>query len=141
MKTFILLISFWLFFFFPFSVKADKFFHYQFFERYDPNTEIFIKGKIKRVWVLPKQELVILDVERERKIYNVVVGPLWFVNEENIRIEPGEEVFIKGSKFFSEEGEIFILTKSLYFVNKNQVYHFRDKDFKPLWKKKKLKGF
>ena len=79
MKHFIFLISFLLFLFFPFSIKADKVFHHQFFERYDPNTEIFIKGEIKRIWISPKYELVILDVERERKIYNVVVGPLWFV--------------------------------------------------------------
>lgn len=139
-------LSFLLFslFFSPFSAKAIKFSHHshqQIFEGYDPNTEILIRGKVKNVQILPENDFVILDLERKEKIYKVIIGPQWFVNEEKINIEPGEEVIIKGSKFLSEKGEPFILTNSLYSVNKERIYYLRTKDFKPRWKKKKSKGF
>jgi len=141
MKPLVFLSFFLLFLFFPFSVKADNFSHLQIFEGYDPNTEILIKGKIKNVQILPENNFVVLDLEREGKIYKVILGPQWFVNEEKINIEPGEEVIIKGSKFFSEKGGPFILTNTLYSINKERIYYLRTKDFKPRWKKKKLRGF
>lgn len=141
MKSLIFLGVFLLFLFSPLSVNAIKFSRLQTFEGYDPNTEIFVKGKIKNIRVLSEHNFVLLDLESNQKILKVVLGPHWFVKEEKINVEPGEEIMIKGSKILSEEGEIFILTNILYLVNKNQIYYLRDKDFKPHWKKKKSKRF
>ena len=135
MKCFIFII-FLIFSFFPLSVNADKFFHHEILEKYDPNTENFLRGKVKKVWILPKYKFLIADVKRRKKIYKVIIGPLWFVKKKHIHIKPGNEIIIKGSKFFTKKGELFILTRSLYIVDKDRIYHLRDENFKPCWKKK-----
>lgn len=135
MKYFIFVI-FIGFLFFPLSANADRFFHREILEKYDPNTEIFLRGKVKRVWILPKYKFLIVDVKRRKKIYKVIIGPLWFVKKRRIYIKPGNEVIIKGSKFFTKKGELFILTRYLYIVDKNHIYYLRDKNFKPCWKKR-----
>ena len=133
MKYFIFIICFFLL---PFSASADRLFHREILEKYDPNTEIFLRGKVKRVWILPKYKFLIVDVKRRKKIYKVIIGPLWFIKKKRIYLKPGNEVIIKGSKFFTKKGKLFILTRYLYIVDKNHIYYLRDKNFKPYWKKR-----
>jgi len=135
MKYFIFII-FIGFLFLPFSASANRFFHREILEKYDPNTEILLRGKVKRVWILPKYKFLIVNVKRRKKIYKVIIGPLWFVKKKRIYLKPGNEVIIKGSKFFTKKGELFILTRYLYIVDKNHIYYLRDKNFKPCWKKR-----
>lgn len=141
MKHLFYLISLIFILLLPFSAKANKLFCPECPERYDPNTEILIRGKIKQVWVAPKHKFLIVDIERKKKIYRAIIGPSWFVNKEKIRFEPDEEIIIKGAKFVAEDGKLFIFTRSIYLLNKDRVYHLRDKKFKPRWKNEKLKDF
>ena len=135
MKYFVFII-FIGFLFFPLSASANRFFHREILEKYDPNTEIFLRGRVERVWILPKYKFLIVDVKRRKKIYKVIIGPLWFVKKRHIYIKPGNEIIIKGSKFFTRKGELFILTRYLYIVDKDHIYYLRDKNFKPCWKKR-----
>jgi hypothetical protein len=140
MKKFVFLLLFLISFLIlssPFSAKAHRVFHHEFFERYDPNTEIFIRGRIREVRILPEHKFVVISVERKGKIYKAIVAPYWFVEKKKIKLKPEEEIIIKGSKFISEKGELFIFTRYLYVPSKNCIYHLRDKKFKPYWKKKK----
>lgn len=129
-----LIFFFWILsLFLPFSVNADKTFFDKVLRKYDPNTEVFLRGKVKRIWILPKYNFVILDVRRKKLIYKVAVAPLEYVKKMHIYITPEDEIIVKGSKFFTKKGEIFILTRVLYIINKDCLYYLRDKNFKPLW--------
>ncbi|MCS7279031.1 MAG: hypothetical protein NZ530_03105 [Thermodesulfobacteriaceae bacterium] len=104
------------------------------FERYDPNTEITLQGKIVEIWVVPKRP-VIIGVKKQEKIYQVVLAPKWFIIENHIEIDYQDEVVIKGAKFFTPDGNLLILAKTLENLRTKKRYLLRDEFLKPFWRR------
>ncbi len=105
--------------------QARKIKEHRFYKNYDPNTELLMRGKIKNVWISPDNKEVIIEIKRDNKIYKSILGSEEVLKKQNFKLTPEKEVIIKGSKFLSEKGEIFIIPDSLFIIEENQTYHFR----------------
>ncbi len=104
-------------------------------ESYDPNTEISIRGKIAEI-IIREHGPVILGISRNDRIYSVITGPRWFIEQEKIEFKTGDEVLVQGAKMFSKRGEIFLLARSIHNINNGKTYSFRDDFSKPCWRGK-----
>uniref|UniRef100_A0A7C4ELX5 Magnetosome protein MamS/MamX domain-containing protein n=1 Tax=Thermodesulfovibrio aggregans TaxID=86166 RepID=A0A7C4ELX5_9BACT len=102
-------------------------------ESYDPNTEIAIKGKIAEIIQRDKGPVVI-GVIKHDKIYHVITAPRWYVEQEKIEFNLGDEVVVHGAKFFSKKGELFIIARSIHNILTGKIYSFRDEHMKPCWR-------
>lgn len=109
-------------------------------ESYDPNTEIAIKGKIVEIMQKERGQIII-GVLKQNMIYNVFTAPRWYIEEEKIDFKLGDEVVVHGAKFFSKEGTIFIIARSIHNISTGKIYQFRDEFMKPCWRGKGYRRF
>lgn len=112
----------------------------QFEELYDPNTEITIKGKIAE-FIQRKHGPLVIGILKQERIYFVLTAPRWYIEQEKIEFNLGDELVVNGSKFFSKKGEIFIIAKSIHNISNGKIYSFRDEFMKPCWRGKKQRRF
>ncbi len=106
------------------------------YEFYDIRTEITLRGKVKSMWIT-KNNIVLIGVKRGRHIYNVILGPQRFLKKRNIKIDLNDRVVIKGSKYVSREGKLYIIASVIKNFSKKQIYYLRDKNMRPYWRLKK----
>ncbi|MEJ5227451.1 hypothetical protein [Thermodesulfovibrio sp.] len=104
-------------------------------ESYDPNTEVSLKGKLSAT-LISKKGPVILEVTRNDRNFTVITAPFWFLQQEGIELRVGDEVIIQGAKYFSRNGEMFIIARSIHNLTNGQKYNLRDEELKPNWKGK-----
>ncbi|MGC8795747.1 hypothetical protein [Thermodesulfovibrio sp.] len=101
-------------------------------ESYDPNTEIAIKGKIAEI-IYRDYGPVVIGITKHDKIYNIITAPRWYIEQEKIEFNLGDEVVVHGAKFFSKKGELFIIARSIHNISTAKIYSFRDENMKPCW--------
>lgn len=102
-------------------------------ESYDPNTEILIQGKVVDI-VLRIRGPVVIEVLKKDRIYSIVTAPAWYLDQEKIKISIGDEVVVRGAKFFSRKGEIFFIAREIQNLSTSKTYLFRDEFMKPCWR-------
>lgn len=112
----------------------------QFEDLYDPNTEITIKGKITE-FIQRKHGPFVIGILKQDRIYYVLTAPRWYIEQEKIEFNLGDELLVHGSKFFSKKGEIFIIARSIHNISKGKIYSFRDEFMKPCWRGKGQRRF
>lgn len=105
----------------------------EFEESYDPNTEIAIKGKIAEV-IQRNQGPVVIGIVKNDRIYHVITAPGWYIEQEKINLNMGDEVVVHGSKFFSKKGELFLIARAIHNISTGKIYLFRDENMKPCWR-------
>ncbi len=105
-------------------------------ESYDPNTEIAIKGKIAEI-IQRDYGPVVIGITKHDKIYSIITAPGWYIEQEKIEFNLGDEVVVHGSKFFSKKGEFFIIARSIHNISTGKIYSFRDDNMKPRWREGK----
>ncbi len=120
--------------FFSFLKVPGIFAQEEIFERYDPNTEITLQGKVVEIWITPRRP-VIIGVKKQEKVYQVVLAPKWFIIENHIEVDYQDEVIIKGSKFFAPDGSFLILAKTLENLRTKKKFFFRDEFLRPCWRR------
>ncbi len=108
-----------------FEGQAKKIKEHKFYKGYDPNTEILMRGKIKNVWISPNTNSVIIEIKRENKIYKSILDSEETLKKQQLKLTPEKEIIIKGSKFLSEKGEVFIIPDSIFVIDENRTYHFK----------------
>ncbi|MCX7913435.1 MAG: hypothetical protein N2511_02480 [Thermodesulfovibrionales bacterium] len=102
-------------------------------EIYDENTEITISGEIKEIFI-PKRGPLLLKIKPNKMVYLVVTAPPWFLKQQDVVFDKGNFIEVKGSKFFSREGNIYIIGKELKFYPPGKSIILRDPYSRPLWR-------
>lgn len=105
-------------------------------EKYDQNTEITLRGKVAEI-VFKDRGPVVIGVVRNDKVYNILTGPRWFLEESLYEFRLNDEVVIHGSKYISRKGEIFIIAREIHNISNGKIYVFREDDgFIPKWRQR-----
>jgi hypothetical protein len=100
---------------------------------YDENTEIVVNGKIRQTLAGPYLGFQCFIVQTKSKCFHVLTAPHWFARHVGLNPKIGTEVEVVGSKFFGVDGSLYLLAKSLTFVESGRQIMLRDKTCKPVW--------
>ena len=101
---------------------------------YDENTEITIKCKVvKMAPTLPATGFQSIFVKSGERIFRVFTAPLWFLRQIGLNLKDGDKAEIVGSKFFSEDGVLCLLARSIKLHPSGHIYLLRDKSCRPIW--------
>ncbi len=106
----------------------------QYGRMYDPNTVETIKGTIVTIEeIMPMKGMsygVHLAVTTEKETISVHLGPAWYIQNQDIKIEPKDEIEVKGSRIILEGKPVIIAAE----VKKGEeVLTLRDKNGFPVW--------
>jgi hypothetical protein len=101
---------------------------------YDENTEIVVNGKIRQTLAGPYLGFQCFIVQSKSKSFRVLTAPHWFARHVGLNPQTGTEVEVVGSKFFGVDGSLYLLAKSLTFVESGRQIMLRDKACKPVWR-------
>lgn len=99
---------------------------------YDENTEITITGAILDSAV-SKRGPVIISLSPGRKVYYIVTAPPWFLLQQDIIFNSGHQIEVKGSKYYSRDGNIFIIARAIKIHQTGRKIILRDMNLRPLW--------
>ena len=100
---------------------------------FDPKTIETVQGLVVDAPVvhkggIPEMEHLILETKREK--LTVVLGPNWFLAQQNWNITTLDRIEVTGSRFTLDKKPAMIAQK----VKKGeQVFEFRDPSGRPLW--------
>jgi hypothetical protein len=102
--------------------------------KYNPKTVTVVKGVVETVEQMPPATGtsygIHLELRTDSGTLSVHLGPAWFIERQNVRIEEGDIIEVKGSKITYEEVPTIIAAE----VKKgNTVLKLRDKNGFPLW--------
>lgn len=106
-------------------------------EGYDENTEISVKGTVTEI-MSEIRGPVILKLRTDKKVYNVVTAPRWFLSRQDLTFQTGAELEVTGSKYLGRDGILYLIAmqiKSPATGKTLQLRELRDKMCRPLWKK------
>jgi hypothetical protein len=103
-----------------------------FTEGYDENTEITVRGVIMDAGRETRGP-VILRVQLTGKTYHIVTAPPWYLMQESALYRKGMEIEARGSKYFGNDGNVYLLAKEIRDIQGGRVTVMRDKQYRPLW--------
>ena len=101
--------------------------------KYDPHTEMKIKGAVDEVNVLPlgaRKDFIELVIKNGDDKLHIYVCPKTFQDEMGISFNKGDEISITGSKVKQEESDV-ILAREI--VKGTDTLMFRDDKGNPVW--------
>jgi hypothetical protein len=107
-------------------------------EDYDPNTEITLKGAI--IELSQERGPVTFLLKANEKLYQVMTGPWWYLNELELKLDKNMEVQVTGSKLYDREGNLHVMAYSLKVIETDKTYQFRDDNMLPLWRGRGNRG-
>jgi hypothetical protein len=108
---------------------------------YDPKTVETLKGEIVSVDTLTAGRMdipgrVILNLKTTKETVLVYLGPVWYVEQQGIKLVAGDQVEVKGSRV-SMEGKPYIIPN--YVKKGERMLNLRDEQGIPLWAGKGMK--
>jgi len=108
--------------------------------KYDPQTVTTVKGIVETVEQMPPATGtsygIHLDLKTDAGTLSIQLGPAWFIEKQDIRIEEGDIIQVRGSKITYEETPKIIATE----VKKgDKVLRLRDESGFPVWAGKKTR--
>lgn len=102
--------------------------------KYNPKTVTTVKGVVELVeQMAPATGMsygIHLDLKTASGTLSVHLGPAWFIERQDIKIEEGDTIQVKGSKI-KYEGVPTIIAAEL--KKGNRVLKLRDKNGFPVW--------
>jgi len=101
-------------------------------EGYDENTELTIKGMITEV-AGGMRGPVVLRLSYGGKPYSVVTAPPWYLKRNGIMFQEGLEIEVTGSKYFGENGTLYLIARKIREVKTGREIFLRDARCKPMW--------
>lgn len=107
-------------------------------EGYDENTEITIMGTIRDAGREMRGPLIV-RLRTGARDYQVITAPPWYLVQEGVDLRPGRSYEVTGSKFFSRDGNLYIIACRLKDLSTGKVTQLRDSSSKPLWKGRRMK--
>jgi len=98
---------------------------------YNPQTEIYVKGKIKEIYVVsPYTLLMEADMTLENgEIVRLRLAPSWYLGE---KIKIGDEIEVRGSQI-TFDGEKMIMVREMQNLRTREMITLRDMQGFPLW--------
>lgn len=99
---------------------------------YDENTEITVSGSVIEI-ISQKKGPVIIKLRPARRTYYVVTAPPWYLVEHEIVFRSGAVIEVKGSKYFSRDGNIYIISREIKNPETGKRIILRDLHSKPAW--------
>lgn len=103
-----------------------------FTEKYDENTEITVRGVIMDAGRETRGPLI-LRVQHAGRTYLIVTAPPWYLMQESALYRKGMEIEARGSKYFGNDGNLYLLAKEIRDMPGGKVTVMRDKQYRPLW--------
>ncbi len=103
-----------------------------FTEGYDENTEITVRGVIMDAGRETRGPLI-LRVQHAGRTYLIVTAPPWYLMQESALYGKGMEIEARGSKYFGNDGNVYLLAKEIRDMPGGRVTVMRDKQYRPLW--------
>lgn len=102
-------------------------------EGYDENTEITVKGTVVEV-IQRMKGPVIIRLNTEARVYRVVTAPRWYLLRNSIVFGSETPLEVTGSKYFSKDGNLYIIARQLRDPVTKRITLLRDSFCRPLWK-------
>ena len=99
---------------------------------YDENTEITVNGIVRAIET-NMHGPVILRITSENSVYSVVTAPFWYLRMEKITFYTDEILEIRGSKYFSKDGRLYIIAKKIRSEKNSREIFLRDVQCRPMW--------
>ncbi len=101
---------------------------------YDPKTVETIRGEIERLeMIVPVQGMslgVYIVVKTDKGPISVHLGPRWYLENQDVKLKPGDAVEITGSRI-TFEGKPAIIAKEV--KKGDEVLNLRDENGYPVW--------
>lgn len=99
---------------------------------YDPNTVGAVEGRVA-AFTRPERGPVSFQLEAAGETYTVFVAPAWYLEDQMIRIEKGDQVRVKGSKTMGADGNLYLVAQELTLPGTATPVILRDVLGKPSW--------
>jgi hypothetical protein len=101
---------------------------------YNPRTVETISGEVVSVdRITPMKGMsygIHLTIKTEKENISVHLGPGWFIESQDVKIEPKDKILVKGSRVIFGGTEVIIAAK----INKGkEVLELRDENGFPVW--------
>ena len=102
--------------------------------KYDPQTVTIFKGIVETIEQMPPATGtsygIHLDLKTDKETVSIQLGPAWFIEKQNMRIEEGDSIEVRGSRI-KYEGTATIIAAEV--KKGNKVLKLRDQSGFPLW--------
>lgn len=106
----------------------------QYGRMFDPKTVETVKGEVEKVErVTPMHGMsagIHLLLKTEKETLSVHLGPEWYINNQEVKIEPKDKVEVKGSRV-TINGKPALIAEEV--VKGDQVLKLRDDNGVPMW--------
>jgi hypothetical protein len=102
-------------------------------EGYDENTTVTTKGTVLEV-VSGQRGPVRIVLKAANAEYTIITAPPWYLAEQGVVFKTGDSYEVKGSKFISRDGALFLMAGTLKDLATKKVTNLRDADHRPLWR-------
>ncbi len=99
---------------------------------YDENTEITVKGRVREIEA-DMHGPVILRITSGNSVYSVATAPFWYLRMEKITFSTDEILEVRGSKYFSKGGRLYIIAKKIRSEKNSREIFLRDVQCRPMW--------
>ena len=100
---------------------------------YDLNTEINLSGTIIEELDRARGPRILL-FESNNRAYHLITAPQWYLWKIGLFLKEGASVEITGSRVLDEDGNLYLLINNLQMKDSGELYKFRNKNMKPLWR-------
>ena len=102
-------------------------------EGYDENTTVTTKGIVREV-VSGQRGPVRIVLKATNAEYTIIIAPPWYLAEQAVSFKVGDSYEVKGSKFMSGDGALYLMAGTLKDLTTGKVTKLRDADNRPLWR-------
>jgi len=106
---------------------------------YDENTEIIVSGTVLKPSSCEFRGLRCFTMESRSRVFHVVTAPAWFLERIHLNLRPGTIVRVVGSKFYSSDGSLYLMARSLKNIPAGRNIQFRDSKCRPVWSRRAVK--
>ncbi len=107
---------------------------------YDENTEIIVSGTVLEPGACEFRGLRCFTMESRSRVFHVVTAPDWFLKRIHLNLQQGTIIRVVGSKFYSSDGSLYLMAKSLKNIPTGRNVQFRDTaSCRPVWSRQAIK--
>jgi hypothetical protein len=100
---------------------------------YDQNTELIITGVVQEQLV-QKRGPMTFTFNSNAKQYVIVTAPWWYMRQIGLNIKIHMPLEVTGSKFYNNDGQLYLILYSIKDLNTQKMYLLRNDDLTPLWR-------
>lgn len=100
--------------------------------RYDPANEVSIHGTVDEVLTVQPRYLpgIHLRVKTDDKLFEVRLGPAWFLEQQNLAFSKGDQIDVTGAAVPDKNGQVVIAREV---KRGDRVLVLRDSKGYPAW--------